>query len=406
MAKEEILCSLDIGTTKVAAIIAQLKEEGSIEVLGFGNASTSGGLRKGVIINLENTVGAIEEAVGQAEEMAEVKIKNVVVNVGGIYLKGVNNRGNKAITRSSKEISMNDTKAAIESSCEISIPLDQEIVFISPQEYVLDGQDGIKEPPVGIVGDNLGIKVHLFMGAITSMQNIFKSVNLSGLRVKTIVPAPLASSLSVLSDEEMENGVVLVDIGGGTTDVCVFLKGYIYHTHILGLGGEQITGDIGICLRSSKEVAERLKKEYGSAMATLAKEEQIEVPGLGGREGHRTSRSMLCEVIQARLEEILGLVNGQIKETKQEDMFSAGVVLTGGVSNTDGIVQLAEDMLKLPVRIGIPREFEFGTAMASLSDPSYGVGLGLLRHAKLKGYSVFAKTGFIDKAKRWWGNFF
>lgn len=406
MAKEEILTGLDIGTTKICVVVSRVSKEGDMDVIGFGSSPTSGGLRKGVIINLEKTVQAIEEAVEKAEEMADVKIKEVVANIGGIYLKGTNSSGTKNITRGNKEIARGDIKAVMDASCALTIPLDQEIIFISPQEYIVDGQDGIKEPPVGILGENLGVKVHLLMGAITSMQNIIKSINLAGLKVKTLIPGILSTGLTVLDEEEIDNGVMLIDIGGGTTDIAIFVKGALIHTHILGLGGDQITGDVAIGLRSSHEVAEKIKKEYGCAYAPLVKEGEFEVPGLGGRENSFFPAIMLNEIVQARLEEILELVKSEMKKTGYEDILSAGVVLSGGVANTRGILELSSEILKLPVKIGSPHNITTGEGLEELSNPVYAVATGLLRHSKVKGFSLFAKSSFLDWLKKWTKDFF
>lgn len=406
MAKEEILTGLDVGTTKVCAVVSRVDKEGNIEILGFGSSSTSGGMRKGVIINLENTVRAIEEAVEKAEDTADIKIKEVIVNVGGIYLKGTNSNGTKSITRGSKEITRNDIRAVMDVSCALTIPLDQEIIFISPQEYIVDGHDGIKEPPVGILGENLGVKVHLLMGAITSMQNIVKSINLAGLRMRNIIPGILGAGLAVLDEEEIDNGVALVDMGGGTTDIAIFAKGALIHTHILGLGGDQVTGDIAIGLRSSHEVAERIKREYGYAYSPMAKEGEFEVPGLGGREGNFFSVMMLNEIIQARIEEILELVKAEIKKTGYEELLSAGVVLSGGVANTRGILELSGEIFKMPVKIGLPKNIGIGGGFEELNNPGWAVATGLLRHSKIKGFSLFSKSSFFDRLKNWTKNFF
>ncbi|OIN96849.1 cell division protein FtsA [Candidatus Desantisbacteria bacterium CG1_02_38_46] len=406
MTKEEILTGLDIGTTRTCAVVSRVDKEGSIEILGFGSSPTSGGLRKGVIINLENTVRAIEEAVEKAEEMADVKVKESIANVGGIYLKGINSSGSRKITRGNKEIAKGDVKSVMDASCALTIPLDQEIIFISPQEYIVDGHDGIKEPPVGILGENIDVKVHLLMGAITSMQNIVKSINLAGLRVKNIIPGIFGSRLAVLDEEEVENGVVLIDIGGGTTDIAIFVKGALIHTHILGLGGEQITGDIAIGLRSSQEVAERIKKEYGCAYSLVPQEGEFEVPGLGGRASNFFSVMMLNEIIQARIEEIFELVKAEVKKTGYEDLLSAGAVLSGGVANTRGISELAGEILKLPIKIGLPKNIKTGEILGELNNPEWAVATGLLRYSDIKGFSFFAKSTFSERLKRWFKNFF
>jgi len=406
LAKEEIVSSLDIGTTKVCAVVSAVSEEGEVEVLGYGSKPASGGLRKGVIIHLDNTVKAIEGAVEQAEQMSGQRIKNVITSVGGIYLKGMPSDGNRSISRGNKEITKADINAVIEAACELSIPLDQEIFYISPQEYIVDGHDGVKEPPLGLIGENLGIKVMLFMGAITSMQNIIKSINSAGLRVRSTVPGPLASSLAVLAEDEINSGVALVDMGGGTTSIAVFVKGYVIHTCVLGLGGEQVTGDIAVGVRSSPEVAEKLKKEHGRAITAMAQEGEVDVPGLGGRGGHTVSKLVLCEIIQARLEEILELVRAEIKKTGYEDLLSAGVVLTGGVANTDGLVDLAGNMLRMPVRIGKASGITAAGEATEVSDPSFSVATGLLMQSKLRGVPIFGKGGLFEGFRKWWQNFF
>lgn len=406
MAREEILATLDIGTAKTCVVISRVSKEGEIEILGFGSSLTSGGLKKGVIINLENTVRAIEESIEKAQSLAETKVKEVIVNVGGIYLEGTNTDGTKNITRGSKEIIKGDIKSVIDASCALTIPISQEIIFISPQEYIVDGRDGIRKPPVGLIGETLGVKVHLILGAITSMQNIIKCINLAGLRVRNIIPGILGAGLSVLTEEEIESGVVLIDIGGGTTDIAVFVKGALVHTHILGLGGEQITGDVAIGLRSSYEIAERIKKEYGYAYQSLVKEGEFEVPGLAGRESNFYPVTMLSEIIQARLEEIFELIKAEVKKTGYEDFLSAGIVLTGGVANTKGILEVANEILKIPVRIGLPRDVKIEGGFQELSAPEWSVATGLLRYPNVRGFSTFAKGTFFENMKKWMKDFF
>jgi len=406
MAKEEIVTGLDIGTTKTSAVVARVSKEGVIEILGFGSSPTMGGLRKGVISNLENTVRAIEEAVEKAEEMADVKVKDMVANIGGIHLKSANSNGTRNTSKGNKEITKQDIKAVIDASCALTIPIDEEIIFVSPQEYIIDGHDGIKEPPVGLLGETLGVKVHLLMAKITSMHNIIKSINLAGLRFKRIIPGMLVSSISVLDKEETENGVMLVDIGGGTTEVAVYVKGALVHSNILGLGGDNVTNDIAIGLHSSIEVAEKVKKEFGCAYSPIAHEGNFEVPGLAGRESTTFSLLMLSEIIQARMEEIFELIKAELKKTGYEDLLSAGVVLTGGTANMTGIVELGQDILKIPVKMGLPRNVAITEEFKELADPSYSVSLGLLKYAQIKGYFLTSNTGVFEKMTRWVKDFF
>jgi cell division protein FtsA len=407
--RENLIVGLDIGTTKICAIVGNLTDEG-IDIVGIGT-SPSRGLRKGVVINIDSTVQSIRKAVEEAELMAGCEIKSVYAGIAGGHIKGLNSQGIIAIKN--REVSPDDVKRVIEAAKAIAIPMDREVIHILPQEFIIDDQDGIREP-LGMSGVRLEAKVHIVTGAVASAQNIIKSCNRAGLDVADIVLEQLASSEAVLSPEEKELGVALIDIGGGTTDVAIFVDGAIKHTSVLALGGHQMTNDIAVGLRTPMAEAEKIKQKYGCCLASLVgKDETIEVPSVGGRKPRVLSRQLLAEILEPRVEEIFSLVNREIIKSGYEDAIASGVVITGGSTILEGMPELAEQVFNLPVRRGLPTKI--GGLVDVVNTPVYATGVGLVVYgSKNVGAHEFPTTQSEDnvfrrvsrRMKEWFGEFF
>ena len=373
---ENMLVGLDLGTTKVCAIVGQVKDDGQVDIVGIG-ISPSHGLKKGVVVNIDSTVESIKKAVQEAELMAGIEINSVFVGISGGHIKGINSRGVAAIKN--REVGPPDVARAIDGARAVNIPMDQQILHVLPQEFIIDDQDGIKDP-LGMSGTRLDVKVHIITGAVTAIQNIVKSCSRAGLHVSDLVLQPLASSRAVLTSEEQELGVVVVDIGGGTTDIAFFLEGSLWHTEVLPIGGNHLTNDIAIGLRTPASEAEKIKIKYGCALSSLVKhEETLDVPSVGGRPPRLLSRQILCEIIEPRVEELFGMVQQRLKKTGFEDMFASGVVLTGGTALMEGAQDAAERYLGLPIRRGAPRNI--GGLMDVVNSPIYATGVGLVIYA-------------------------
>ncbi|PYN62874.1 MAG: cell division protein FtsA [Candidatus Rokuibacteriota bacterium] len=371
---KEYVVGLDVGTTKICAVIAEPNASGSIDVVGVGTAP-SRGLRKGVVVNIDATVEAIRQAVGEAEQMAGVEVSGVYAGIAGGHIRGVNSRGVVAVGNKDREVSVVDVQRAIDAARAINLPQDREIIHVLPQTFVVDEQDGIREP-VGMTGVRLEVEVHIVTGAITSVHNVVRSVNRAGLTVYDIVLEPFASAEAVLYSDERELGVVLLDIGGGTTDVGLFRDGAIWHTAILPVGGDHITNDIAVGLRTPAAEAEDLKRRYGCALTTLISGgEMIDVPSVGGRKPRPLSRQILSEIIQPRVEEIFTLVARELTKAGFQDAATAGVVVTGGTSIMEGIPELAEAVFDLPVRRGLPETV--GGLADIVKSPIYATAVGL-----------------------------
>ncbi|MBW2700482.1 MAG: cell division protein FtsA [Deltaproteobacteria bacterium] len=377
MAKgNEIVVGLDIGTTKICAIVGEIQPDG-VDIVGIGT-SPSRGLRKGVVINIETTVNSIKRAIEEAEMMAGCEIKTVYVGIAGGHIKGFNSRGVVKVTE--KEIRPNDIRRVIDSARAMVIPMDREVIHILPQEFIVDNQDGIKEP-LGMSGVRLEANVHLVTGACSSAQNLIKCANKTGLDVADLVLQPLASALAVLTEDEKDLGVALIDIGGGTTDIAIFSNGSIVHTAVLSLGGNQVTNDIALGLRTPAPEAEQLKIRHGCAMASLVdKDETIEVPSVGGRNNRQLSRQILCEIIEPRVEEIFSLVRREISRSGYEDLLASGAVITGGSTIMEGMPELAEDVLGMPVRRGLPERVN--GLVDVVRSPIYATGVGLVHYGR------------------------
>jgi cell division protein FtsA len=373
--REELIVGLDIGTTKIAAIVGEVNGEGRLDVIGIGT-HPSRGLKKGVVVNIDSTVASIKRAIEEAEHMAGVEITSVYAGIAGGHIHGQNSHGIVAVK--DKEVRDADVTRVIDAAKAVAIPLDREIIHVLPQEYIIDEQDGIKDP-LGMAGVRLEAKVHLVTAAVTSAQNIVKCCNRCGLNVADIVLEPLASAYAVLDEDEKELGVALVDIGGGTTDLAVFHDGSIVHTSVLAVGGHQLTNDIAIGLRTPMNDAERIKHRYGCAMTELINAgDMIEVPSVGGRQPRQLERHVLTEIIEPRVEEIFALVKRELEKTGYAELLGSGVVITGGSTILEGMPELAADVLELPVRRGMPKGI--GGLGDVVSSPIYATGVGLVQY--------------------------
>ncbi len=388
---------LDIGTTKISCIIADANANGEMRVVGVGNAPSEG-LRRGVVVDLDKTVASISRAVEEAERMAGIEVKGVWAGIAGDHIRSINSRGVIAVARKDNEIAAADVERVVEAAKAIAIPMDREIIHVIPQEFIVDDQDGIKDP-VGMSGVRLEAEVHIITGAVTSAKNIVRAIQRAGLKVYDLVLEPLASAAAVLDTDERDLGVVLLDIGGGTTDVAVFHEGSIRHTAIIPFGGANVTSDIAIGLRTPIDKAEALKIQHGSALASLVgADEMLGVSGVGGRADREISRHVLASMIEPRMEEIFGLANKEVRKNHFADLLGGGVVLTGGTSLLPGIAELAEQVFEMPVRLGVPRGL--GGLSAQVADPRFSTGVGLvLQAAKPEdGQGMFSDNG--GKAKQ------
>lgn len=403
-----VITGLDVGTTKVCAVIAEVTPMGSLDVIGIGTGP-SRGLRKGVVVNIDSTVEAIKKAVGEAEQMAGVEIGSVYAGVSGGHIRGINSRGVVAVSGKHKEVGQADLERALEAARAINVPPDREIIHVLPQAYVVDDQDGVKEP-LGMCGVRLEVEVHIVTAAVTSVQNVVRSVNRAGLTVQDVVLEPLAASEAILSPDEKELGVLVIDLGGGTTDVVLFRDGAIWHTGVLALGGDHISNDIAVGLRTPTAEAEELKKRHGCALTALVREEEtVEVPSVGGRKPRALSRQILSEIVQPRVEEIFTLVARDLARAGLQDAAAAGVVVTGGTSIMEGVPELAGQVFDLPVRRGLPdRVGGLGDVVQS---PIYATAVGLaLYGARAGGISAFdgGSEGWLPAVSRrlreWFGH--
>lgn len=379
MAKGRTIVGLDMGTTKIATVIAEIRN-GDMEpqIVGVG-MSPSNGLRRGVVVNLDQTVQSIERAVSDAERMAGVPVHAGYVGIAGDHIRGLNSRGVIAVGRGDRhnhEITREDVERVVDQAKAIAIPMDREIIHALPQAYIVDDQTGIKDP-IGMAGVRLETEVHIVTGAVTSAQNIWESVRRADIEVQDLVLEPLASSYAVLSPDEQELGVGLLDIGGGTTDIALFFEGSLRHTAVIGLGGSNVTKDMAFGLRTPIEEAERIKIERGYAMASMARQdEMISIPGVGGRSPREVPHQEVCSIIEARMEEIFTLALREIQRTEYADLLSTGMVLTGGGSMLKGAVELAERVFGCPVQRGYPKGV--GGLVDKVAHPIYATGVGLV----------------------------
>ncbi len=407
MSQTRIVTALDIGTTKIAAMIAEVDyDTESPQMIGLG-VVPSEGLRRGVVVDLEKTVRSISKAVSDAELMAGVTVEHVIAGIAGDHIRSINSHGVIAVSRSDNEITEGDVERVIDAARAVAIPADREIIHVLPQEYSIDEQTGIKVP-VGMSGVRLEAEVHIVTAAATAVRNIYRAINRCDLEVEALVLESLASSYSVLTDEEQELGVAMVDIGGGISNIAVYCDSSIRHTSTVQLGGRNVTNDIAIGLRTPIDQAEDIKINYGAAVSALVDaDDMISVPGVGSRSTREISQSVLASIIGPRMEEILSLAHREIKKANYPDTLAAGVVLTGGGCLLPGSVELAEQIFDMPVKIGTPRGFE-GLA-ESIETPIHATGVGLILYGIRHGDEVARKSktrGFFKKIEKWFNEHF
>jgi cell division protein FtsA len=404
-----LIVGLDIGTSKVVALVGEIGLDGSIEVVGLGS-HPSRGLKKGVVVNIESTVQSIQRAVEEAELMAGCEIHSVFAGIAGSHVRSLNSHGVVAIR--DREVSEIDVTHVIDAAKAVAIPADQRILHVLPQEYIIDGQEGIRDP-IGMSGVRLEAKVHIVTGADSAAQNIIKCVQRCGLTVEDVVLEQLASSHACLTEDEKELGVCLVDIGGGTTDLAVFSQGAIRHTAVIPIAGDQVTNDIAVSMRTPTHYAEDIKVRYACALSQLANsDESIEVPSVGDRPARRLARQTLAEVVEPRYEELFGLIRDELRRSGFEEVIAAGIVLTGGSARMEGAIDLAEEIFHMPVRLGLPQQQVKGLAEV-VQNPIYSTAVGLLLHARentqgtARGRALSNNVqGIFDRMQSWFkGNF-
>ncbi len=406
--ENKMIVGLDIGTSKVVAIVGAINTDGGLEIVGIGS-HPSRGLKKGVVVNIESTVQSIQRAIEEAELMAGCHIHSVYAGIAGNHIRSLNSHGIVAIR--DREVYQLDLERVIDAAQAVAIPADQKVLHILPQEYVIDTQEGIKEP-LGMSGVRLEAKVHLVTCAVNAAQNIEKCIRRCGLEVEDIILEQLASSYAVLTDDERELGVCLVDIGGGTTDIAIFTEGAIRHTGVIPIAGDQVTNDIAMALRTPTQHAEEIKIKYACALTQLAgADETIKVPSVGERPPRDLSRQALAEVVEPRYDELFTLVQAELRRSGYEDLIAAGIVLTGGTSKMEGVVELAEEIFHTPVRIGTPQDVEGLTDI--VRNPIYSTGVGLLQYGLKQHSGGEVNTGrsqqtegLFGRAKKWIQNNF
>ncbi len=376
--ERELIVGLDIGTSKVVAIVASPNpdagpKDNALEIIGIGSHPARG-MKKGVVINIESTVQSIQRAVEEAELMAGCQIHSVFAGIAGSHIRSLNSHGTVAIR--DKEVTQGDIDRVLDAAKAVHFPGDQQLLHVMPQEYIIDNQEGIREP-IGMSGVRLEAKVHLITGAVSAAQNITKCIERCGLSVDGVILEQMASSYSVLEHDEKELGVCLVDIGGGTTDIAVFIDGAIRHTAVIPIAGDQVTNDIAVALRTPTQYADEIKIKYACALRQLAREDEtIEVPSVGERPPRQLARQTLAEVVEPRYEELLMLVQAELRKSGFEELLAAGVVLTGGSSKMEGVIELAEEVFHLPVRLGLPQHV--GGLAEVVRNPIHATGVGLL----------------------------
>ncbi|UCD18887.1 MAG: cell division protein FtsA [candidate division WOR-3 bacterium] len=410
MARKERIVGIDMGTTKIAAIIAEVEDD-DLKIVGVGS-TPSNGLKRGVIVNLEKAIESIVKSVDEASRMAGVRVDSCYAGISGSHIESINAHAMIATARSGGVVTKRDIERVVEQAKAIALPLDREIIHAIPIEYVVDNEKGIKDP-VGMSGVKLEAEVHIVTAAITSAQNIYTALERAGLRVKDLVLQPLASSYSVLQPDEIDLGVCLLDVGGGTTDLAIFYDGAIRYSEVIPLGGEYITNDIAIGIRTPYKQAEEIKRKNASiSLSADESKEEIKVPGIGGREDRNITRELLASIVTPRVEEILMITNKAIKKSGFYDILAAGVVVTGGTARLRGLDALAEDIFHLPVKIGIPKKI--GGLTDIVQDPIYATGVGLILYGFEKKNQVLIKktrgVGVFDALKKrfedWFARYF
>ena len=371
----EYIAGLDVGTTKIGAIIGEVDDDGAVRIIGVAS-NPSEGLRRGVVVNLEKTVQSIALSLSEAEQMAGIRVPYVIAGIAGGHIRSINGRGVVAVRSPNNEITEDDVRRVIDAAQAVALPIDRELIHIIPQEFIVDEQRGIKDP-IGLCGVRLEAEVHIVTGAVTSAQNIHRCIEKAGYKVHDLVLEPLASSYAVVNDEEKELGVIVMDLGGGTTDVAVFFEGSLRYTGVVTLGGRNVTNDIAYGLRTSTDEAERIKLQFGSALHTEGdKELPIEVVNVGSGKGRKVSKAVLVDIIEPRMEEIYRHAHAEIMKSDFSRLATAGLVITGGGSMLDGAVELAEEIFEMPVRQGIPGGFT--GLIDEARSPIHATGVGLV----------------------------
>ena len=407
-ADKDVIVGLDIGTSKVLALVGELTPEDTIEVIGMGS-QPSRGLKKGVVVNIESTVQSIQRAIEEAELMADCEINSVYAGIAGSHVRSLNSHGVVAIRN--REVTHADVEQVIEAAKAVAIPADQRILHVLPQEFIVDGQESIRDP-IGMSGVRLEAKIHIVTGADSAAQNIIKCVQRCGLAVEDVVLEQLASSLAVLTEDERELGVCLVDVGGGTTDIAVFCGGAIRHTAVIPIAGDQVTNDIAVSMRTPTQYAEDIKLRYACALSQLANpDESIEVPSVGDRPARRLARQTLAEIVEPRYEELFNLIREELRRSGFEELIAAGLVLTGGSARMEGAIELAEEIFHVPVRLGLPTQVE-GLGEV-IRNPIYSTGVGLLQFARENtvgagrvGMLAGNVAGMYDRMRGWFKGYF
>ena len=406
--ERKLLVGLDIGTSKVVTIVGEISPENVLEVIGIGS-NPSRGLKRGVVVNIESTVQSIQRAIEEAELMAGCEIHTVYSGIAGSHVRSLNSHGIVAIR--DKEVSASDVDRVIDAARAVAIPADQKVLHVLPQEFLIDSQEGIREP-IGMSGVRLEAKVHLVTGAVSAAQNIVKCIQRCGLDVEDVVLEQLASSHAVLTEDEKELGICLVDMGGGTTDIAVFCGGAIQHTAVIPIAGDQVTNDIAVSLRTPTQYAEEIKIKYACALSQLANvDETIEVPSVGDRPPRRLARQTLAEVVEPRYEELFSLVRDELRRSGFEELIAAGIVLTGGCAKMEGAIELAEEIFHVPVRLGVPQYV--GGLSDVVRNPIHATGVGLLLYGKEtvqaradRSVANVDMPGVFERMKNWFqGNF-
>lgn len=405
---KNLIVGLDIGTSKVVAIVGTVTASGQIEVIGVG-CQPSKGLKKGVVVNIDATVSSVQDAIKEAEQMSGAEIRSVFTGIAGSHIRSFNSHGIVAIR--DQEVTSLDVERVIDAAKAVAIPADQKTLHVLAQEFIIDNQEGISEP-IGMSGVRLEAKVHMVTGSVSAAQNIVKCVRRCGLEVEDIILEQLASSYAVLTEDEKQLGVCLIDIGGGTTDIAVFVDGAIKHTAVIPIAGDQVSNDIAVALRIPTQSADSIKIHYGSAMTQLAgSDEVVEVPSAGDRPARRLSRMRLAEVIEPRFEELFSLVLQELERAGVDGLLGSGIVVTGGSARMEGVVELAETIFRMPVRLGIPRNV---TGLVDIiSNPIFSTGVGLLQYGyqsrlanRFELDANLGLTGFLTRVKSWFqGNF-
>ncbi|NPV26583.1 MAG: cell division protein FtsA [Firmicutes bacterium] len=409
MARRTIVVGLDVGTTKTTALVGEVDGEHRVHIIGVGECPSSG-LRKGTIVDIDNTVKSIDRAIEKAERMSGVHVEAVCVGIAGANISSVNNRGVIAVAGPDREITAEDVERVLQAARVIHLPADRRIIHVIPRQYLVDGYDGVRDP-VGMAGSRLEVETNIITGAATSIQNMLKSIHRAGLKLQDLVLNPLASGEAVLLPAEKELGVVVVDIGGGTTDIAIYDQGSPWFTSVLPIGGDYVTSDLAVGLRTTLAEAERVKREMGCVLADLAPDnEYVEITSVGGKEVNRVSRKLLATIIEPRMQEIIAIIRNEIYRSGYKGILPGGVVLTGGAVLMDGLVELARTQFNLPVRIGVPEGI--GGISDVVSSPAYATAVGLVLYAAKKLHSSAGEEDdpllgkFFAKVKSWFREFF